>query len=794
MKKIVLTPLLVSLVIILSLNPLKADEGMWLPMLINGATMDDMKKKGLKLSSEDIYSVNNASLKDAIVSFGGYCTGEIISKTGLLLTNHHCGYGAIQKISSVENDYLGNGFWAQNYDEEIPSEGLFVDFLIEMKDVTAEVLDSIDYKTSIDDRTKKINKKISEIKKRELDGTNFWAEIKPFYGGSEFYLFKYERYNDVRLVGTPPESIGKYGGDTDNWMWPRHTGDFALFRVYTDSEGKPANYSKDNIPLVPKHHLPISLDGVKDNDFTMVLGYPGSTDRYLSSYGVKLAINLYNPTVVKVRKAKLDILNEYMKSDRNINIMYSSKKARISNYWKYYIGQTRGLKKLNVYDKKVGIESEFNVFANSSEQNKAIYGDVLSDMEKSYSEIEKLTLSRIYLNEAAWSGPSFIRLARRSEKFTEALESGNDSIYQEAKTSFMNEVVETFKDYKKEVDMDIFVKMMEMYYENVPKDQMPEIVTKMAKKYKNNFKKWGEIVYSKSIFVDESKMMAFLKNPSAKQVKKDPAFLIQKSILDNYFNKILPSIRAPRQSLEVSNRLFVDGLRKMYPQKAFYPDANFTMRLTYGTIGDYSPGNAIMYDYTTTFDGVIEKMDNDNPEFIVSEKLVKLYKDQNFGPYANEDGELNICFISNNDITGGNSGSPVINSRGELIGCAFDGNWEAMSGDIAFEDQLQRTISVDVRYILFIIDYYAEAKHIIDELTLVKTSDKEMDRIKKEETQSLINTINELIKEFPEIIKSENTSSDELSFSKAFLKARNLKKDFFSWKNKTYSTELEVVE
>ena len=525
MKKIILTPLLISLVIILSLNPLKADEGMWLPMLINGATMDDMKKKGLKLSSEDIYSVNNASLKDAIVSFGGYCTGEIISKNGLLLTNHHCGYGAIQKISSVENDYLGNGFWAQNYDEEIPSEGLFVDFLIEMKDVTAEVLDSIDYKTSIDDRTKKINKKISEIKKRELDGTNFWAEIKPFYGGSEFYLFKYERYNDVRLVGTPPESIGKYGGDTDNWMWPRHTGDFALFRVYTDSEGKPANYSKDNIPLVPKHHLPISLDGVKDNDFTMVLGYPGSTDRYLSSYGVKLAINLYNPTVVKVREAKLNILNEYMKSDRNINIMYSSKKARISNYWKYYIGQTRGLKKLNVYDKKVGIESEFNVFANSSEQNRAIYGDVLSDMEKSYSEIEKLTLSRIYLNEAAWSGPSFVRLARRSEKFTEALESGNDSIYQEAKTSFMNEVVETFKDYKKEIDMDIFVKMMEMYYKNVPKDQMPEIIIKMAKKYKDNFKKWGEVVYSKSIFVDESKMMAFLKTQVLNKLRKTPPFL-----------------------------------------------------------------------------------------------------------------------------------------------------------------------------------------------------------------------------------------------------------------------------
>ncbi|MAQ47557.1 MAG: serine protease [Flavobacteriales bacterium] len=773
-----------------------SDEGMWLPMLIDRLNIDDMQRGGLKLSAEEIYSVNSASLKDAIVSFNGYCTGEIISRNGLLLTNHHCGYDAIQNHSSVENDYLGNGFWAKSYEEELPNEGLFVDFLIRMEDVSSEVLDSIDFDTPESNRKSLVKARIKAIKERETKDSNYWAEVKPFYGGSEYYLFIYERYNDVRLVGTPPESIGKFGGDTDNWMWPRHTGDFALFRVYTDPDGNAAEYSENNIPMKPKHHLPISLDGVQENDFAMILGYPGGTDRYLSSFGVKLAVELYNPSVVDVREAKLNILNDYMRADRNINIMYASKKARISNYWKYYIGQTKGLKRLRVYDKKSQLESAFSQFVASSEDNKKIYGNVLSEMKRAYDEIEKMTLSRIYLNEAAWGGPSFVRLARRSERLLKALESGNDSLIISAKKTFQDEVTSSFKEYKKEIDKDIFVKMMEMYFNNVPKGQLPQIIIDMEAKYKGDFQRWGDVLYERSIFVDQKKLTEFLQTPSAKRIKKDPGYIIQKSILDNYFNSILPAISEPRESLATSNRLFIDGLRRMYPKRVFYPDANFTMRLTYGSVGEYSPGNAMMYDFSTTLDGVMEKLDNDDPEFVVPQKLVELYNNKDYGAYANDDGEINVCFISNNDITGGNSGSPVINGRGELIGCAFDGNWEAMSGDIAFEHELQRTISVDVRYILFIIDRFANAGHIIDELTLVKTSDEKKRELEIEETKQFINDIRGLIEEFPKIIDGIDVgekNDEKMSFSDAFLKARKKNSKTFVWKGKTYTTDIRPV-
>ena len=767
----------------------KADEGMWLPMLIKRLNMETMQNMGLQLTAEEIYSINQASLNDAIVSFNGYCTGEMISPKGLLLTNHHCGYDAIQNHSSVENDYLGNGFWAKSQDEELRNEGLFVDFLIRMADVSSEVLEGIDYDTDELDRDQMIQERIQAIKEEEIANTNYWAEVKSFFNGGEYYLFIYERYNDVRLVGAPPESIGKFGGDTDNWMWPRHTGDFALFRVYTAPDGSPAEYNEENIPLVPKHHLPISLDGVQQNDFTMVLGYPGGTDRYLSSFGVKSAIKLYNPNVVKVREAKLDILNAYMRADRNINIMYASKKARISNYWKYYIGQTKGLKRLRVYDKKLATEAEFNKFANSTPSNKAIYGNVLADMESAYNQRDEYILARVYLNEAAWSGPSFVKLARRSEKLLSALKAKNDSLIEIAIVAFAEEVDESFKEYKKEIDKDIFVKMMEMYSNNVPGEQIPAIIPEMVKKYRGDFKRWGNSLYEKSIFVDKNKMMAFLENPTANAIAKDPAYIIQKSILDNYFGEIVPQDRSAKKSLEIAERLYIDGLRKMYPNNTFYPNANFTMRLTYGSVGAYQPGDAVTYGFDTTLDGVMEKMDNQNPEFIVHEKLAELYDAKNYGPYANDEGKLNVCFISNNDITGGNSGSPVINGRGHLIGCAFDGNWEAMSGDIAFEDKLQRTISVDVRYILFIIDKFANASNIIDELTLVQMSDQEKERKEEEETLLFIENIKNLITEFPEIL-NEATNNSEGDFSNAFLKARKNNETSFEWNGQIYNTEL----
>ena len=791
--KNLLKPLLLLLLFNISLNS-SADEGMWLPLLLKQLNMDSLQSKGLQLSADEIYNINQSSIKDAIVSFNGYCTGEIISTNGLLLTNHHCGYDAIQNHSSVENDYLGDGFWAKSHGEELPNENLFVDFLIEMKDVSNEVLDGIDYSTDEVERQQKISERINQIKNEATKNNNYWAEVKPFFGGSEFYLFTYERYNDVRLVGTPPESIGKYGGDTDNWMWPRHTGDFALFRVYTSPEGKPANYHKDNVPLKPKHHLPISLDGVKEGDFTMILGYPGGTDRYLSSFGVEQAINLYNPSVVKVREAKLDILNKHMRADRAINIMYASKKARISNYWKYYIGQTKGLKRLNVYSTKLSIESDFKAFVNSSNKNKEIYGNVLSDMEAAYKSIEKTTLSRVYLNEAAWGGPSFIKLARRSEKLLEALESENDSLIQQATQKFSQQVDDSFKEYKKFIDKEIFVKMMEMYVNNVEKEQLPEIIQDMNEKYDGDFKKWGDFVYDKSIFVSNKKMQNFLASPSAKAIKRDPGYIIQKSIMDNYFNNIRPASQSASNSLKVANRLFIDGLRKMNPKKVFYPDANFTMRLTYGSVGEYKPGNAISYDFETTLEGVFEKMDNSNPEFIVPEKLVDLYNDKNYGAYANDEGFLNVCFISNNDITGGNSGSPVINGKGHLIGCAFDGNWEAMSGDIAFENKMQRTISVDVRYILFIIDKFAGASNIIDELSLVKMSEQDKAQQELNETKDFITELKLLIDDFPEIITEkceELNGGSKISFSDAFLKARKNNLQSFVWKGKTYNTNVK---
>tara|TARA_Y100000994_G_scaffold243211_1_gene241278 strand:+ start:35232 stop:37550 length:2319 start_codon:yes stop_codon:yes gene_type:complete len=708
-----------------------ADEGMWLPMFIKRLNIQDMQSKGLNLTAEEIYSVNTASLKDAIISFNGYCTGEIISPKGLLLTNHHCGYDAIQNHSLGEKDYLGDGFWAKSLEEELPNEGMFVDFLVRMEDVTKEVLDSIDYDTEEDSRNDLISKRIKDIKNREIGDSNYWAEIKPFFGGNEYYLFIYERYNDVRLVGAPPESIGKYGGDTDNWMWPRHTGDFAFFRIYTAPDGSPAEYSEENIPLVPKHHLPISLDGVDNNDFAMVMGYPGGTDRYLSSFGVQSAIETYNPTVVKVRAAKLDILNNYMRNDREVSIMYASKKARISNYWKYYIGQTRGLKRLNVYEKKKDLEKSFESFANSSESNKKIYGNVLANIEAANIQLGKTTLSRIYLNEAAWSGPSFVRLARRSESLLRALDGGDKSKIVTALNKFKEQVNSNFEEYKKEIDKDIFIKMMDMYFSGVPKNQLPNAIDSLQKRFRGDFEKWGNALYDKSIFVDKEKMNDFLNSintnfgdVAASIIRQDPAYKLQKSILSNYFQVIRPQDTAPQKSLNVANRLYIDGLRKMYPNKKFYPNANFTMRLTYGSIGDYNPGDAVHYDFITTLSGVMEKMDNDNPEFIVPEKLTNLYDKKDYGKYGNNDGTINVCFISNNDITGGNSGSPVINGDGHLIGCAFDGNWEAMSGDIAFEDQLQRTISVDVRYILFITDKFAGANNIIDELTLISTGKK----------------------------------------------------------------------
>jgi hypothetical protein len=717
MKKLILT----TLVFLLSFNiALRADEGMWIPMLVERLNYEDMQKRGLKLTAEEIYSINQSCIKDAIVIFGRGCTAEVISDQGLLLTNHHCGYGQIQAHSAIEHDYLTDGFWAMSLAEELPNPGLSVQFLIRIEDVSEVVKARLTTDMTEEERVAEVGKVSDELSKKATEGTIYNASVRSFFGGNEFYMFVYETYKDVRLVGAPPSAIGKFGGDTDNWMWPRHTGDFSMFRVYTGPDGKPAEYSKDNIPMKPKHHLPVSLNGYEDGDFAMILGYPGSTDRYLSSWGVELAINTTNPSVVKIRQEKLDIMSAEMDASNAVRIQYASKYARISNYWKYFIGQTKGLKRLDVVDKKKLLENRFTEWIGTNPERKMKYGNALPDIQEAYGIISQYALAGVYYREAALRGPEIIAMAGNYKNLAD--EMGKDSPDKDQINRIINslkgQVAGYFKDYYQPLDQQTFAAMMKMFYEDVPAAQQPEYLGEMVKKYKSDYQAFAAAVFAKSIFTSKEKVEAFLADPDLKTLQKDPAFTAFKAFNDKS-KEIQKATSEAAGTLARGNRQFIAGLREMDPEHTFAPDANSTMRLTYGNIKGYEPQDGAYYDYYTTLDGVIEKDDPSNSDFIVPEKLKALHTAKDYGRYG-ENGVLKTCFLSNNDITGGNSGSPVINAHGELIGIAFDGNWEAMSGDIAFEPALQRTISVDIRYVLFIIDKYAGAKNLINEMTIVK--------------------------------------------------------------------------
>ncbi|SFC49628.1 Peptidase S46 [Flexibacter flexilis DSM 6793] len=697
------------------------DEGMWLPLHIKRLNHADMKKAGLKLSAEELYSINNSSLKDAIVSLGGFCTGEIISKEGLMLTNHHCGYDAIQTHSSVEHDYLTDGFWAMKREDELPNKGLTAAFLVRMEDVTAKVLAAVNDGMSEPERAKKIAEVMKQIKEEAEKGTHYNANVKAFFDGNEYYLFVYETFRDVRLVGAPPSSIGKFGGDTDNWMWPRHTGDFSMFRVYMGKDGKPADYSKDNVPLTPRHYLPVSLSGVKEGDFSMIFGYPGRTNRYLTSFGVKQALDLVNPNRVKIRGRKLDIMKEDMDASDAVRIQYASKYASISNYWKYFIGQSQGLKRLKVADKKAAEEAAFTAWVNKDEARKAKYGQALADIAKAFEDANKYKMSEVYMQEAAMAA-EVNGLAMSTKPLVDALAATprKDEAVKAAKEEIEAGLDELFKDFNLGTDKKLFAEMLKMFYQNVPADQQPAALKTIADKYNKDFSKFADYVYTKSRFTSKDKVKALLAFNSADSITKDPVYQLITSVVDNYRGNIVPALRAASAVVERGNRLYVGGTMEMEKDtRKFYPNANSTMRMTYGNVLAYVPRDAVSYKYFTTIDGIMEKEDNTNDEFVVPARLRELYEKKDYGQYA-ENGVLKVGFISNNDITGGNSGSPVINAKGELIGCAFDGNWEAMSGDIAFEPALQRTISVDIRYILFIIDKYAGATHLIKEMTLVR--------------------------------------------------------------------------
>jgi hypothetical protein len=701
-----------------------ADEGMWLPLLIKRLNHADMQSKGLKLTAEEIYSVNNSSLKDAIVGLGrpdwNFCSGEIISAEGLFLTNHHCGFNTIQEISTTEHNFLRDGFWAMSRGDEKPA-GFSVSILQRIEDVTPLMLGLVNDKMSEVERAQKMQPAMDSLRKANSVQGRYTAVVKSFFKGNEFYMFVYEVFPDVRLVGAPPSSIGKFGGDTDNWMWPRHTGDFTLFRIYANKENLPAPYSVDNVPYKPKHHLPVNIKGVKEGDYAMILGFPGSTDRFLTSYGVKLAIEKDQPARVKIRRQKLDLYEEGMNTNDSTRLKYAAKHASVSNYWKYFMGQTAGLKRLNVYEKKKAQEDAFVAWMNADGKRKEKYGEVISLLESGYKEQSEYQLVSTYFGEAIYGteilaysfgySRSLLPLLKADEKDTAKLNRATKALLASAK--------DHFKDYDASIDRKVLAAMLKVYYNDIPKDKQPEYFLNLVKKNKENFDKIAAILFKKSLFASNEKVEAFLKKPSAKRLEKDPALQLVSAFYADLTGKYRPKMSEVSSKLERAGRLYIDALRQINPEKNFAPDANSTLRITYGNVGGYRPFDAAYYKFYTTAQGILEKYKPGDIEFDAPDKLLDLIKRKDYGQYGTN-GELVVCFLSNNDITGGNSGSGVINGEGHLIGTAFDGNWEAMSGDIAFEPDLQRTISVDIRYTLFIIDKYAGAGHLINEMTLIK--------------------------------------------------------------------------
>jgi hypothetical protein len=693
---------------------------MWLLPLIQKLNIDTMHSLGFKLSAEDIYSINNSSLKDAIVIFGGGCTGEIVSDEGLLLTNHHCGYDAIQNHSSLEHNYLEDGFWAMNKSLELPNRDLSVTFLVRIEDISDKVLKGLDASMSEEKRSERIDFVSDSITRAATSGTHYEAVVESMFGGNNYYLFVYEVYNDVRLVGAPPSSIGKFGHDTDNWMWPRHTGDFSVFRVYSSPDGKPAPYNKENVPLKPRHSLPVSLKERNLDDFSMVMGYPGTTTRYMTSYEIKELTGLTNPNRINIRGMRLDILLKDMRADEKINIQYASKYSTSSNYWKYSIGQNEGLARLKILEKKENEEKQFLDWVNADESRIKKYGNALELIKNAVEKraVYKHTLQYTY--ETFLTATELIAMANRAGGLYSTMirEPENKSLIDSLAMLLKRRWDDFNKEYSKQSDMKVIPALMALYKENVPADYLPDIYKFIETKYKNDLVRFTNDMFAKSIFSDAARIEAFVKNPTRQALEKDLAFKTALSIMDTY-RKSYYGDDAFEEDFEKGHRLYIAGLMEMQPEKKFYPDANFTMRLSYGTVQSYNARDAVHYDYLTTMQGIIEKEDPDNWEFIVPEKLKDLYEKKDFGEYA-INGVMPVCFITNNDITGGNSGSPVIDGEGNLIGLAFDGNWEAMSSNIAFEPDLQRCICVDIRYVLFIMDKYAGASHLLDEMKIVR--------------------------------------------------------------------------
>ncbi|UUV20701.1 S46 family peptidase [Paenimyroides aestuarii] len=708
--------LLRTFVLLVSFPIFAQQGGMWVPSLLKGMNEKEMKSLGMKMSVTDIYDVNNSSLKDAVPQFNGGCTAEVISPKGLLLTNHHCGYGEIQSHSTVEHDYLQDGFWAKSYEEELPNPDLEVTFIVSIHDVTKEIMSGVDNLSSEAEKKAAVQKNMNDLQKSFKREAWQNVMIRTFFEGNQYMLFVTESYEDVRLVGAPPSSIGKFGSDTDNWVWPRHTGDFSLFRIYADKNNRPAKYSKDNVPYTPKHYFPVSIQGVEPNDFTLVYGYPGRTQEYLPSFAVEQIVNDLNPAKIEIRDKALKVADGFMRQDQAIKIQYASKYAGIANYWKKWIGESQGLKKSNAVAIKKAFEQEF--LKRAKQQNKMDeYGDLLPQFEKIYNEITPYTLARDYFMEVVLRNNELLSVGFRLYQLENAYTKVGEQGFNDRKENLVKGLASLYKDYNKDVDHGIFTETMKLYGTKAPANLTPDAIKN------KDYTALGNDIYANSALTSYDglqKLMSGNAEDVIKNMQKDPGYALAKNLAENYFNIIAPKYDKMALELEGLQRTYMKAQLELFPDARIFPDANSTLRVTYGKVNGYQPSDAVTYSHVTYLEGVMEKYVPGDYEFDVPKKLIDLYNTKDFGQYADKNGKLPVNFIATNHTTGGNSGSPALDANGNLIGLNFDRVWEGTMSDIHYDPAICRNIMVDTRYILFVIDKYAGAKHLIEEMKIIK--------------------------------------------------------------------------